>query len=137
MSKVLSIFMLLLCINIMIVVNGYTISDSVIPVLTGVTEVNAVAGLNADAQATYHEGLTSNVSGTLNTDGKNYFSDLQNFFDPVGIIIGFINVVGSVLFAPFVIGFALQFPGWLFLMVCLPLAAAFWVSAILLIRGVS
>lgn len=138
MSKVLSMFMLILCINIMIVLNGITLDKSVslLSQISGVNDTTVAANLDANANTVFSQGVDAGAKDVLNIQGKNLLSNILNFFDPIQLIIGMLNIIFSVLFAPVVMAFNLGFPVWLTVMVCWPLTVAFWISGILLIRGV-
>jgi hypothetical protein len=137
MAKIFAIFMLLLCINIMIVVNGVKtdFATSFITKMTGASEENVIAGLDSPSGGI---SLNNATTSQLNVQGKNWWDGVRQFFDSVMLTVGFItDYVATFLFAPLVMGAVLQFPTWLFWMICVPLSAAFWVSGIMFLRGVN
>lgn len=138
MAKVMTIFMMTLCINIMIVLNGFTISSSsLITTFFGGTEANIGANAETDANAVFSGNVSGEASGILNPQNQGN-TNLLGWFDPIWATIKFIaDFVGSLFLAPMLIGFALGFPTWLFAMICIPMTVAFWISGILFIRGVN
>lgn len=138
MAKVMTLFIMMLCINIMIVLNGYTIaSSSLITSLFGGSEGAISGNSSLDASTVFAGNISGDASGILNPQNQGN-TNLLGWFDPIWATIKFVgNFVGSLFIAPLLIGFALGFPTWAFSILCIVPTVAFWISGILFIRGVN
>ena len=135
MSTMITVFMVMLCMNIVIVVAGYdvsTISDK-LPLGKLFASEDVPTSLTSDAQSSIDPVNFSAVSVNTGDPGTTDFKIL----DALSLLKNFFGMILSLLFAPIILTVALQFPGWLTMMIAVPMTALFWISAAFLIRGVN
>lgn len=139
MTAILKTFVMLFCINIIIVLNGYTITD-----IKGLEQTPLYRLFGNQSAATLpttpsEEALRminpSNFTPASVGSGDPSAADYK-LFDPVALLFGFLNILISILFAPVILASALAFPAWLTWMVAMPMTVIFLISGVLVIRGI-
>jgi hypothetical protein len=128
------IVMVVCCINISLFLYGQTsqLDSSAMPI-NGIVNIQGdgtLSGINSSAQNMLSPGSWgTSTSGTADT-GFNFIDVINILKSPLTLLI---NMVGG----PIALGVELQFPTSLTLIMLLPMSILYWVSIVMLIRGMN
>lgn len=131
MGSVSTVFIVTLIVNIMLVSFGFNITNF----STDFIETDSTGMATAPSErligAVNPENFTASGvnTGETVTDYK--------IVDSLGVIRTGLSMIVSVLIAPLLMALQLSWPYYLVMLIAVPWTLAFWISAVLLIRGVS
>ncbi len=133
MSVVISVFIITFVVNIMLVSFGFNIDtqlDSFFETNSATGDISTVSGgLIGSINPQNFTGSSVNTGDPADTQFK--------LIDALGVARTGISLIASVLIAPLLMALQLSWPNFLVMLIAVPWTLAFWISLLLLIRGVA